>query len=141
MTDMTDNVTSEDQTPNPVVIGNAYKVVFLKVDEHGSFSLVGRAHVLSTKVYDRRTALRYAAFEASAPDVLVALISPVGRCIVVLAGGTWKPVKPTVSLRTKRALKTLMPEDVKVRRRTSRPSASAVAKASLRRRRTSRGRP
>lgn len=141
MTDMTDNVTSEDQTPNPVVIGNAYKVVFLKVDEHGSFSLVGRAHVLSTKVYDRRTALRYAAFEASAPDVLVALISPVGRCIVVLAGGTRKPVKPTVSLRAKRALKTLMPEDVKVRRRTSRPSASAVAKASLRRRRTSRGRP
>lgn len=124
--------------------GPAYKVLVLKIDEEGATSVWIRPHVLSAKIYDRRTALRYAAHEAqkfaeSPLDLVVAVLNPNGRCISVL-GRTGKPVRPIVAMRIRRALLTLMPGDVKVRRRTSRPIGRSVTKASPRKRRTSRGR-
>jgi len=128
--------------------GPAYKMVFLKLDAEGVPTLWGSRWVsLSAKIYDRRTALKYAAFEAqrvpagSVAEILIALVNPGGRCIAVLSGGTGKPVRPLIATRTKRALVTLMPGDVVARRRTSRPVTRSVKKAAQgKRRMTGRGR-
>lgn len=122
--------------------GLAYKVLILKINEEGVASLWVRPHVLSSKVYDRRTALKYAAHEAqkfaeSTVDMMVAVVNPNGRCISVL-GRTGKPVRPTIAMRVRKTLATLMPDDVKPRRRTSRPLGRSVARAAVRKRRTSR---
>lgn len=122
--------------------GLAYKVLVLKIDEEGAASLWLKPHVLPAKIYDRRTALRYAAHEAqkfseSPIDLVVAVLNPNGRCISVV-GRTGKPVRPIVAMRIRRALTTLMPNDVKPRRRTSRPLGRSVARAAVRKRRTSR---
>jgi hypothetical protein len=125
-----------------VPAGSAYRVLFLKIDEEGTPRLWVKPHVLSAKIYDRRTALKYAAFEAqkfaeSPTDMVVAVLSPNGRCISVL-GRTGKPVRPVVAMRIRRALVTLVPNDVKVKRRTSRPLGRSVTRAAVRKRRTSR---
>jgi hypothetical protein len=129
--------------------GQAFKVVYLKLDEQGVPAFWGgRWTTLSTKIYDRKTALKFATHEAqrlpsnSVAEMLIALISPSGRCIAVLAGGTGKAVRPLVALRTKRALVTLMPDDVKVRRRTSRPATASrsIAQPGRKRRMTGRSR-
>lgn len=132
--------------PSAVPSGAMYKVVLLKLDEQGVPSLVGdRVHLLSPKIYDRRTAIKYAVFEAQQlpagglAERILAVINPGGRCIAVIAGVTGKPVRPLIAMRTKRALATLMPGDVKVKRRTSRPLMSARP-GRPGRRRTSRGR-
>jgi len=122
--------------------GPAYQIVFLKVDEMGAASLWLKPHTLSAKVYDRRTAIKYAAYEIQKfsegyIDPVVAVINPAGRCVAVL-GRAGKPVRPVVSLRVKKALTTLMPDVVKPRRRTSRPLGRSAAKASTKKRRTSR---
>jgi len=130
------------------VAGPAYKMVFLKLDAEGVPTLWGQRWTsLSAKIYDRRTAMKYAVFEAqrvpagSVAEILVALINPGGRCIAVLSGGTGKPVRPLIALRTKRALPTLMPGDVVARRRTSRPLAAPRSRRpAAAKRRTSRGR-
>ena len=142
---MSDNETEAVPIEVATPVGQAYKIVFLKVDETGAPALLKSAQVLPAKVYDRRTAIKYAAFEAqqlstaSLTERLVAVVNPNGRCIAVLAGGTGKPVRPLVAMRTKRALATLLPSDVKVRRRTSRPATRSVAKAARKRRMTGRG--
>lgn len=141
---MSDNAegVAEELPAEPAPLGSAYKVVFLKLDEQGAPALWGaRTHTLSSKIYDRRTAIKYATFEAQQlpagglAELLIAVINPNGRCIAVIAGVTGKPVRPLIAMRTKRALATLLPGDVRVRRRTSRP---ATMKASPRKRRTSR---
>jgi hypothetical protein len=141
---MSDNDEAE-ATPaqDAVHTGQVYKIVFLKLDEQGAPVLWGaRSTTLPAKVYDRRTAIKYAAFEAqrlsttSLTERLVAVVSPNGRCIAVLAGGTGKPVRPLIAMRTKRALATLLPSDVKVRRRTSR--SLSVSRPARLKRRTSR---
>lgn len=122
---------------------SAFKVILLKLDEQGVPALWGaKRHTLPAKVYDRKTAIKYAVHEAqqlstaSLAELIFAVVSPNGRCVAVLAGGTGKPVRPLIALRTKRALAALLPGDVVVRRRTSRPlSASRPARP---RRRTSR---
>jgi hypothetical protein len=145
---MSDNDEAE-ATPaqDAVHTGQVYKIVFLKLDEQGAPVLWGaRSTTLPAKVYDRRTAIKYATYEAqrlstsSLAELLVAVVSPNGRCIAVLAGGTGKPVRPLVAMRTKRALVTLMPGDVKARRRSSRPVTRSIAKAARKRRMTGRGR-
>jgi len=131
-------------------VEQVFRIVYLKLDDQGVpmlTSSVGK-QLLPAKIYDRKTALKLAAYEAqrlptnSVTELLLAVISPMGRCIAVLAGGTGKPVRPLVALRTKRALATLMPDDVKVRRRTSRPvtASRSVAKPGRKRRMTGRGR-
>lgn len=143
---MSDNEEVETERAPVEPAGQAYKIVFLKVDETGAPALLKSAQVLPAKVYDRRTAIKYATYEAqrlstsSLAELLVAVVSPNGRCIAVLAGGTGKPVRPLVAMRTKRALVTLMPGDVKARRRTSRPATRSIAKAARKRRMTGRGR-
>lgn len=142
-------VPAEEETPEVDAVpvrqaepeGQVYKVVFLRVDDTGAASLWAKPHVLSAKVYDRRTALKYAAYEAqkfgdSLLDLLIAVVSPVGRCVAVL-GKSGKPVRPIVSLRVKRSLASLLPGDVKPRRRTSRPVGRQKP---TRKRRTSRAR-
>lgn len=134
MSDTADDATVEDQ-PEPEAPpsgANAYKVILLKLDEQGMPALWGtKRHTLSAKIYDRKTAIKYAVYEAqqqpasSLAEMIFAVVSPAGRCIAVLAGGTGKPVRMLVALRTKRALATLLPADVVVRRRTSRPLRSA----------------
>jgi hypothetical protein len=121
--------------------GPSYKVLFLKIDEAGAASLWLKPHVLSAKIYDRRTAFKYAAHEAqkfaeSSIELVVAVINPMGRCIAVL-GQTGRPVRPGVAMRVRKALATLMPSEIRVRRRTSRPIGRSVAKAAARKRRTS----
>jgi hypothetical protein len=139
---MSDNEEVETERAPVEPAGQAYKIVFLKVDETGAPALLKSAQVLPAKVYDRRTAIKYAAFEAqrlsttSLTERLVAVVSPNGRCIAVLAGGTGKPVRPLIAMRTKRALATLLPSDVKVRRRTSR--SLSVSRPARLKRRTSR---
>lgn len=145
---MSDNDEVE-RAPEPA--GQSYKIVFLRMNELGVPSIWGGKsgdappHALPAKVYDRKTAIKYATFEAqrlstaSLAELLVAVVSPNGRCIAVLAGGTGKPVRPLIALRTRRALVTLLPGDVKVRRRTSRPHA-AVRPGRPGKRRSSRGR-
>lgn len=143
-TQMPDNEgVTEERPAEPAPLGSAYKVVFLKIDEQGAPALWGaRMHMLSSKIYDRRTAIKYATFEAQQlpagglADLLIAVINPNGRCIAVIAGVTGKPVRPLIAMRTKRALATLLPGDVVVRRRTSRPLS--VARPARSRRRTSR---
>jgi len=145
---MSDNEEVEvERAPEPA--GQAYKIVFLRTDETGTPSIWagksgnGQPHALPAKIYDRKTAIKYATYEAqrlsttSLIELLVAVVSPNGRCIAVLAGGTGKPVRPLTALRTKRALATLLPGDVKARRRTSRPVTKRIVRP---KRRTSRGR-
>ena len=128
-------------------VEQVFRIVYLKLDDQGVpmlTSSVGK-QVLPAKIYDRKTALKFATYEAqrlptnSVTELLLAVISPMGRCIAVLAGGTGKPVRPLVAMRTKRALATLLPGDMKVRRRTSRPATRSVAKAARKRRMTGRG--
>jgi hypothetical protein len=138
-----ENDTSEPE-PQPS-IGSVFKVIYLKLDEQGVPALSGKPTELSSKVYDKKTAQKFAAHAAqqlpsnSITETLVALVSPAGRCIEVLAGGTGRAVRPLVALRTKRALATLMPNEVVARRRTSRPLAG-IRPARAGKRRTSRGR-
>jgi hypothetical protein len=126
---MTENAAATEDHPEPAPSPgeHAFKVVPLKLDEQGMPALWGKRHTLSAKVYDRKTAIKYAIHEAqqvssaSLAELLFAVVSPNGRCVAVLAGGTGKPVRPLIALRTKRVLVALMPDEVKVRRRTSRP--------------------
>lgn len=141
MSDTADDVVEEQPEPQPSAT-SAYKVISLKLDEKGVPALWGKRHTLSAKIYDKKTALRFAINEAqqvpsdSVVDTLFALVSPAGRCTAVLVGGSGKPARGIVALRTKRALMQLAPQDVVVRRRTSRPLTSTRPA----KRRTSRGR-
>lgn len=137
----------ENDTPPelPQPADAAYKVVYLKLDGQGVPAIADEPTRLPAKVYDKRTALKYAVHLAqqipanSITERFVALVSPAGRCMEVLAGGTGRPVRPLVALRTKRALASLMPNEVVTRRRTSRPLAG-IRPARAGKRRTSRGR-
>jgi hypothetical protein len=139
MSDSADEIPVEETAPPTE---QAFKVISLRLDEKGVPALWGKRHTLSAKIYDKKTALRYAVHEAqqvpsdSVVDTLFTLVSPTGRCTAVLVGGSGKAARGIVALRTKRALVQLAPQDVVVRRRTSRPLLG-VRPA---RRRTSRGR-
>lgn len=101
---------------------SGFKVVELRTDVQGIPHLTER-HFLPAKVYQRSTAVRWAAYEAKrfSPEVLIVVVDPSGRGVAVLHGGTGKPAKPIVSLRAKRAVAELLP-GAKRRRRTSRPA-------------------
>lgn len=136
---------TEQSEPKPTT-GSVYRVVYLKLDGQGVPTLGEKPVELSAKVYDKKTAQKYAAHAAqqlpsnSISETLVALVSPAGRCIEVLAGGTGRPVRALVAMRTKRVLATLMPNEVVARRRTSRPLVGVRPSARPGRRRTSRAR-
>jgi hypothetical protein len=130
--------------PPPSVEGNAFAVLALRVDvvdgKH-SFSLMRLPAHLPMRIYDRRTAIRYGTVEAEkltvVADTVVAVVSPVGRVIAVLVGGSGKPARPTIAMAVKRALPGLV-RGVVGRRRSSRPLGRSVTRAAGRKRRTSR---
>lgn len=138
MSDSVDEVSAEETAPP---VEQAFKVIPLRLDDQGVAALAGNRHVLSAKIYDKKTAMRFAVHEAqkvpahSLVDMLFAVVSPTGRCIAVLMGTSGKMVQGTKLLRTKRTLMQLAPNDVVARRRTSRPLLSTRPA----RRRTSRG--
>ena len=129
---MSPTATETVETEPAAHAGNAFKVILLKLDEQGVPALWGtKRHTLPAKVYDRKTAIKYAVHEAqqlstsSLAELIFAVVSPNGRCVAVLAGGTGKSVRPLIALRTKRALAALLPDDVVVRRRMSRSFSGA----------------
>lgn len=136
--------TEREPEPAPQPAERAFVVIPLSLGATGELSFKMQRHVLPTKVYDRSTAMKYAAHEArrwpgdSPTEMLYALINPSGRCVGVLAGGTGKAVRPIVALRVRKALVANVPELVKMRRRTSRVPSRSVARVG--RRRTSRAR-
>jgi len=154
MSDSTDSVETEAETePTPperpaVAVAApavpAWQVWHLIVNaDTGELTVKGEPAQLNIKVYDRGTAVRFAAFEArkspGPPESRFVVTSPVGRCIAVLAGGTGKPVKSTVAFRTKRALAGVLPTRVVRTRRTSRVPGRSVTRAVQRRRTSRRG--
>lgn len=100
-----------------------FRVVELRTDVQGIAHATER-HFLPAKVYQRSTAIKWAAYGAKdfPSDVLIVVVDPSGRGVAVLQGGTGKPAKPLVSLRAKRAVAEILP-GAKRRRRTSRPAS------------------
>lgn len=109
--------------PEPVLQHKepGFLVVELRTDVHGVSHATPR-HFLPAKVYQRSTAIKWAAYEAKKyhPDLLLVVVAPGGRGIAVVHGSTGKPAKPLVSLRAKRAVTESLPGS-KRQRRTSRP--------------------
>jgi len=135
-------MSDEDLSPPPANTGDAYRLVFLKIDSEGVISISGSVRSLTTKIYDRRTAIRFAAHEIQEAPVgvaeqIVAVVGPNGRALAVLAA-SGKPVRAALALRTKRALSGLLPNDIQPRRRTSRTPVDRLSKGSEAKRRTSR---
>jgi hypothetical protein len=109
--------------------GGTYLIFELHLDADGSVS-ARQVDRLASKIYDRATVLRLAAFKAkgAAKDQsLFVVVDPGKRSIAVLAAGSGRPVKPGVALRAKRRLAELSPQAL-VKHKTSRRPLSPVVR-------------
>jgi len=111
-------------TSHPAPVDRSYRVVIVQAADGGTYKIDHRSW-LSTRVYDRRVAIRYAAFEAkqmvdSSSRPMLALIDPAGRMLGMFHAGSGRPAAAHV-VRVVRKL---------LRESTGRPTAVRKKKTS-----------